>query len=91
MLLHILCNFTKEKAKQFQKIEYIRILGMNEIGRKYLNQQKKLLDLPLISKITREKPMMLEFELETTKIYQIPYPKEKKEEEKIIYKEEYND
>ena len=28
MLNHILCNFTKEKAKSFKEIKYIRILGL---------------------------------------------------------------
>ena len=38
MLLHILCGFTKEKAKKMNKISYIRILGFTEKGRDYLNQ-----------------------------------------------------
>ena len=68
-VLHILCNFTKEKAKSFRNIDYIRILGFNDKGRKYLNSVKKDLDVELISKINREKPDMLEYELETTKVY----------------------
>ena len=87
MLIHILCNFTKEKAKKMKKITYIRILGLNEKGRKYLNIIKKDLEIPLISKITREKDKMLELEIETTKIYDLPYEEnlEKKEFQKIIY------
>jgi hypothetical protein len=69
MLLHILCNFTKEKAKSFNKITYIRLLGFNENGRKYLNYIKKNIPVPIISKINREKDLMLEFELQTTNIY----------------------
>lgn len=71
MLLHILCNFTKEKAKQFQDITYIRILGFNEQGQKYLSQIKKLVPVPIISKINREKDPMLEFEFSTTSIYSL--------------------
>jgi len=86
MLIHILCNFTKEKAKSMKEIEYIRILGLNNTGKKYLNTIKKELDIPLISKITREKKKMLEYELETTKIYDIPTNDNlsKKEYDKII-------
>ena len=73
MLLHILCGFTKEKAKEFQKIPYLRVLGFNQAGRSYLNQIKKQLPIPLISKITKEKEKMLEYEMETSKIYDIPY------------------
>ena len=39
---------------------------MNKKGKDYLNKIKKELDIPIISKITREKDPMLEYELETT-------------------------
>lgn len=94
MLLHILCNFTKEKANQFNKITYIRILGLNNKGRCYLNSVKKEIDIPIISKIERDKDKMLEFEIETTKIYDIVSNCNltKREFERIIYKgEDEND
>ena len=71
MMIHILCNFTKEKAKQMKEVTYIRLLGFNQKGKDYLNQVKKEINLPIISKITREKDSMLEYEIETTKIYDI--------------------
>ena len=88
MLIHILCNFTKEKREKFNDIKYIRILGLNTNGRNYLNTIKKDLELPLISKITREKDEMLDFEIETTKIYDIINNENlvKREFERIIYK-----
>jgi len=87
MLIHILCNFTKEKAKQFNTINYLRILGLNDKGRVYLNSIKKNIDIPIISKITKEKDPQLTFEIETTKIYDIINNENllKKEFEKIIY------
>ena len=85
MLLHILCNFTKEKANLFKDISYIRILGFNDTGKSYLNSVKKGIDIPIISKITRNKDAMLEFELDTTNIYNIKNKSIKKEEESIIY------
>ena len=85
MLLHILCNFTKEKANLFNDISYIRILGFNDTGKSYLNSIKKNIDIPIISKITKEKDPMLEFELDTTNIYDIKNRSIKKEEESIIY------
>ena len=45
MLLHILCNFTKEKANLFKDISYIRILGFNDTGKSYLNSVKKDIDI----------------------------------------------
>lgn len=91
MLLHILCNFTKEKANLFKDISYIRILGFNDIGKSYLNKVKKDIDIPIISKITREKDDMLEFELETTNIYNLKNKSIKKEEQSIIYLGRSND
>ena len=90
MLIHILCNFTKEKANKMKEITYIRLLGFNSKGKEYLNTIKKELDLPLISKITREKDPMLELEIETTKIYDIVSKENlsQKEFEKIITEEE---
>ena len=86
MLLHILCNFTKTEAHAFKKVKYIRILGFNKSGRSYLNYIKKDLPIPLISKITKEKDYMLEFELKTTKIYDIKDNLlRKKESDKVIY------
>ncbi|MBR5369937.1 MAG: nucleotidyltransferase [Bacilli bacterium] len=91
MLLHILCNFTKEKANMFKDISYIRILGFNDTGKKYLSSIKKNIDIPIISKITRDKDDMLEFELETTNIYNLKNKSIKKEEESIIYLGGLND
>lgn len=85
MLIHILCNFTKEQKEQFKEITYIRLLGFSDKGRKYLNLVKKDLDIPLISKINRNKDPMLEFEIETTKIYSLNLAVEKQIE--LINKE----
>ena len=73
MLLHILLNFTKEKYNPFNEISYIRLLGFNDKGRVYLNKIKKYVDIPIISKINREKDPMLDYEIETTKIYGLVY------------------
>lgn len=87
MLLHILCNFTKEKAQNFKDITYIRILGFNELGRNYLGSIKKEIDIPIISKVVREKDPILEFEITTTEIYDITSNNNlvKNEFTKIIY------
>ena len=85
MLSHILCNFTKEKASLFKDINYIRILGFNDTGKSYLNSVKKDIDIPIISKICKDKDDMLEFELQTTNIYNLKNKSIKKEEEKLIY------
>lgn len=82
MLLHILVGFTKNQAREMKKITYIRLLGFSNNGRRYLNEMKKEINIPIISKINRNKDKMLEFEIETTKIYALPYANYKNEIEK---------
>ncbi len=67
MLLHILVSFTKEEASKRKEVKYIRILGFNKKGQKYLNKIKKDIDIPIITKFKKE----LEFELKITSIYSI--------------------
>ena len=89
MLLHILTNFTKEKAKKYNEISYIRVLGINNTGKNILNNIKKEIEIPIISKITKEKDPMLEYELEVDKIYYLnsTYTNDNL----IYYKEDKND
>ena len=77
MLIYILCNYTKKQAKEFKEIKYIRLLGFSTKGREYLNKIKKDLDIPIISKFTREKDKMLEYEYQITKIYSLVFNKDK--------------
>lgn len=69
MLTHILCNFTKEEASKFKNIEYIRILGFSNKGQKYLNSIKKNINIPLLSKFSKNDNDMLALEFRTTCIY----------------------
>ena len=69
MFTHILCNFTKEEAKSFNNIEYIRILGFNTNGRNYLNKVKKNVKIPIITNFSSIKNKMLDLELRTTCVY----------------------
>ena len=61
MLLHILVSFTKEMARKIKDIEYIRILGFNNNGQKYLNSIKKKVDIKILSKFERNCSKMLDF------------------------------
>ena len=77
MLIYILCDYTKKQAKEFREITYIRLLGFSNKGRDYLNRIKKDIDIPIISKFTREKDKMLEYEYQITKIYSLVFDKDK--------------
>ena len=75
---------TKEQAKENKELAYIRLLAFNNNGKNYLNKYKKEILLPIISKISKDKNKMLELELNTTKIYTLPYKNNEQE-----YKKEY--
>lgn len=70
ILIHMLCNTKDDLIKGFD-IPYIRILGMNLKGKKYLNSVKKELTVPLITKIKAVKHPYLEHELRASKIYSL--------------------
>lgn len=71
MLIHILTSFTKEEAKEL-KIDYIRVLGFNINGQKYLNKIKKELPLPIITKYQKNFSKLLDLEQQITNIYYLP-------------------
>ena len=66
ILLSILVGFTKEDNKN-KSINYIRVLGFNENGKKYLNKIKKEIDIPIYTNFKKE----MQFELKVTSIYDI--------------------
>ena len=69
-LAHILCNIKQGSLTSFE-IPYIRILGMNQLGKEYLSYYKKRIDIPLISKVTEGIHPYLDIELRVSKIYSI--------------------
>lgn len=86
MFIHILCNFTKEKAKKMQDIEYIRILGFNNIGQNYLKTIKKDCTYPIITTFSKGNSEMLEYEKMVTSAYAAVLPEKEK---MLLIKEEY--
>lgn len=88
MCVHILCGFTKEMAKAFQEISYLRILGFTKKGQQYLNQKKKEIPVPLITKLSKQKPPMLAYEEVVFSIYSSVFPIEK---QIALWKSEYRD
>lgn len=66
MIIHIICSFTKEEAKNL-KTEYIRIINFNNKGQEYLNKIKKECTIPIISKYKKFKN--LDIEIRSTMIY----------------------
>lgn len=71
MIIHILCNFTKEEAKLNTDIHYIRVLGFDNDGKKYLNSIKKDCCVPIISNFSSIKDIMLDIEYRSTCVYSL--------------------
>ena len=71
MLCHILCSYTKDEKKETENIEYIRVLGFNDKGKKYLNKIKK--DINILNKYDTFKYKTLEIENRVSNIYSIIY------------------
>jgi predicted nucleotidyltransferase len=71
--LHILTNTKKADMLNLKETpSYIRLLGMTDIGQKYLNQHKKSLPLPLISKLSSFRgngDLDIEFDLKASQLY----------------------
>ena len=67
--LYLLVQATKEEMQPQKKgAEYLRLLGMSDIGRSYLQRHKKDLGLPLVSKASSEKKL-LELDIRASRIY----------------------
>lgn len=69
MFTHILCSYTKEENNK--DIKYIRILGFNSTGKKYLNSIKKDIDVPVITNINKDNIDLLKLELKVDNIYNL--------------------
>ena len=67
MFLHILVGFTKEEAKNMKEIEYIRVLGFNDLGKEYLKKKKAEFSIPIFSRYKNHP--MLELEQRASLIY----------------------
>ena len=71
MLIHILTSFTKEDAKNIN-IDYIKIIGFNLEGKKYLNRIKKNISIPLIYNYKKNTSKLLDIEQRVASIYYLP-------------------
>ena len=68
MLNHILCSFTKDERDKTKDIEYIRILGFDEVGQKHLNSIKDNMNVKILNKFDTSYKT-LEIEKRVSSIY----------------------
>lgn len=72
MFVHILTNTTKSDMKlviNSESVPYIRLLGLTETGQLYLNHQKKNINIPLLTKLTKKTDPMLALEEKSSNAY----------------------
>ncbi len=73
--VHILTNTTKKAMRTMMKEpSYIRLLGMDRVGRAYINKIKKELSLPLVSKVSSFSDDLLSLDRKATQVYALGLP-----------------
>ena len=70
-LIHILVNTKKDFAKKFlnMDITYIRLLGVSDKGQEYLNEIRKEMEVPLLSKFRGKSFPVLQFEKQVNYVF----------------------
>ncbi|MFR7592531.1 MAG: nucleotidyltransferase [Longibaculum sp.] len=68
MLIHILMKNTKSEIQNAMKIDYLRILAMNEKGRNYLKFIKKDCPYQIVTNLSRYQHPALDIEIKATKL-----------------------
>lgn len=71
MLTHIFTRFTYDKRDQIEAPSYLRLLGMTQQGRLYLNQHKKNFKLPLVSKAASFSDPSLAVDIHASDMYKL--------------------
>lgn len=69
MFIHILIGLRKEDKFKCIKNEYIRILGFNEIGKKYISSIKKYTNIPIVTSLKNINSIIKDYEIKAYKIY----------------------
>ena len=69
MLTHIFTGFTYNMRHEIESPSYLRLLGMTQTGRLYLNQNKKRFKYPLVSKATAHTDPGLKIDIHAADMY----------------------
>lgn len=69
MLLHIICKIKKEDNNL--SLNYIRVLGMNNNGKKILKETKNKIDIPIITKYKKEYDFLFSIDKKANLIYSL--------------------
>ena len=69
MFIHILIGLKKEDKLKCIKNEYIRVLGFNEIGKKYISSIKKNTTIPIVTSLKNIDSIIKDYEVKAYKLY----------------------
>lgn len=68
---YLLLNVIEREIHEVWDNPYIRVLGFNEMGRQFLNQEKNQTKLPIITKVDQKNESQLSLDIRAGKIYQL--------------------
>lgn len=71
LCVYVFLNITEKEMMAAWDAPYLRILGFNDKGRKFLNDRRKTATLPLITKVCRDNEKQLELDIKAGKLYQL--------------------
>lgn len=69
-IIYLLTNLTKQNLKNI-KIDYLRILGMNQIGQEYLKNIKNKTNFKILTTFSKHKNLGLDYEQRVTYVYSL--------------------
>ncbi|WP_347860675.1 nucleotidyltransferase [Salimicrobium sp. PL1-032A] len=73
LFVHLLTNLKKKDSHLLDSpVPYVRILGMNETGRKYLSLQKKNINIPLVTQLKQLDDPVFNMDIKAQKAYLYP-------------------
>lgn len=69
--LYVLLQIKAKNIEAAWNNQYIRVLGFNELGRKYLKHRKKELEVPLITNINQKNEALVALDIQVGRVYSL--------------------
>ena len=71
LCVYVLVQVKNHDIKSVWENNYIRVLGFNGVGRQFLKERKKELDVPLITNINKKNDSLLNLEINAGRVYSL--------------------
>lgn len=76
LLMYVLNNVDVNSMERAFSQDYLRVLGFDSVGQKYLNNLKKQTDIPLITRVGKQEQELMALDLRADTVYQLVTNKE---------------